>query len=233
MQIKAVIIDDEKNAIVTLEAMLTAFFGHVVVAGKASNAIDGIKEIRRARPDILFLDVSMPGIDGLEMLELLESRDFKVIITSAHEKHALRAIKNKVDDFLVKPINIEELEKIITVLTSEKQITQNGKADWIKLVDKNETLFIKQDEIKYIRAEGRYSSVICENRKFLVTKNLGEFEAELSKSLFFRIHRSFIINSHFVKNISSHDGGFIVLHDGTEIEISRRRKVEFVEFMKR
>lgn len=234
MQLKTIIIDDEVNSIVTLEAMLGGFFDHLSIVAKAGNAVDGLREIRKHQPDILFLDVNMPGVDGLDMLEMLESRNFKVVITSGHEKHALRAIKNKVDDFLLKPVNIEELEKIVVAITEGFVKSRNAhRQGLIKLVDKNKTVFVRPDEIRYIRAEGRYSKVVCEDKNFLVTKNLGEFEAELDAKVFFRVHRSYLVNCGFVKNISNNEGGFIVLNDGTEVEVSRRKKTEFVAFMQR
>ncbi len=221
MQLKVLLIDDEPKAIITLDAMLKEFVENVNIVGTANNALEGIKLIRKFKPDLVFLDINMPNLDGFDLLELLETRDFKVVITSGHEKHALRAIKNKVDDFLLKPINLEELEKVVHSIAKDLEKGSKERLGLIKLVDKGVTVFIKQDQIKYIHADGRYSEVVSTDKKFLITKNLGEFEEELDKKVFFRVHRSYLINRNFVKNISSSDGGFITLDDGTEIEISR------------
>jgi len=156
MQLKAILIDDEPDALTVLEGMLQSFVKNVVVAGKANSALQGIKEIHRVKPQIVFLDINMPGIDGFEMLELLGSHTCKVIITSANEKHALKALKLKVADFLLKPINVEELEKAVSTIEAElagPPLSINS--GLVRLMVRQETFFVRQDDIRYIHAEGR------------------------------------------------------------------------------
>jgi len=230
---KAILIDDEENALTTLQAMMSSFLPHVEIIGIATEGIQGIKLIRALKPDMVFLDINMPGLDGFEMLELIETRNFKVVVTSAHERYALKAIKNKVYDYLLKPINIDELEKVVNSIAEElKQTTGKNSSSLIKIASKKGTAFVKKEEIYYIKADGRYSEMVCQhNEKHYVTKNIGEFEEELKDSRFFRVHKSYLVNCMYVKNISSQDGGFIHLENGLSIEISRRKKAEFLKFL--
>lgn len=228
MSLKIVVIDDEPAAITVVQKMIETFIPGYTVAGSASDALSGIQEINRHKPDIVLLDVQMPGIDGLEMLSLINERQFRVIITSAHEHFALRAIRQRVDDYLLKPFSVDELEAVLKKLKSQDDAKSKSS---IRIHSKNETLFIRTSDIHFIKAEGRYSEVVTTQGTYTVSKNLGELEEEIANPGFFRAHRSFLVNRQFVKNLNRNDGGFIQMENGTEIELSRRKKADFVKFM--
>lgn len=227
---KILIVDDEAAAVTVVKSMVESYIPEFTVVGSASDAISGIQAINRLEPDIVMLDVHMPGIDGLEMLSLIKERNFKVIVTSAHEHFAIRAIRQKVDDYLLKPFSVDELETVLEKLKRPSSTDHSNRSS-LKVNNKSETLFIKTSEIYFIRAEGRYSEVYTAKGKFTISKNLGELESELIRSAFFRAHRSYLVNRHYVRNISKNDGGFIVMEGGTEIELSRRKKADFIRFM--
>jgi two-component system LytT family response regulator len=227
---KVIIIDDERNAIITLVAMISGFFENVEVVGTALNGEEGLALLEKKDADLVLLDINMPGMNGLEMLEKIEERNFKVVITSAHEKFALKAIKHKVYDYLLKPINIDELEKVIATVKSEMQ--EKNIKRFIKIGDKKNTRHIKLEDVYFVKADGRYSEVNCvDKQKYYVSRNIGEFEEELKHEQFFRVHKSFLVNCRYVQNISSGDGGNVEMENGVIIEISRRKKVEFIEFL--
>lgn len=227
---KVIIIDDEEKAITTLKAMLKEFFKGIDIAGTASNGTEGLELLSKVKVDVVFLDINMPGMDGLEMLQQLEERNFRVVITSAYERYALKAIKNKVYDYLLKPINIDELEKLIHLIESE---LKEKSTRLIKLSDKKGTVHIKPDDIYYVRADGRYSEVNCTNKqKYYISKNIGEFEEELKDLFFFRVHKSYVINCKYVNHVSKEEGSIVKLENGTVIELSRRKRTEFLAFLK-
>jgi two-component system, LytTR family, response regulator len=228
---RVIIIDDEKNAITALRAMLEEFVKSAEVVGTASNGKEGLELINNVKADVILLDMNMPKMDGIEMLENLGSRDFKVVITSAYEDYAIKAIKNRAFDYLLKPINVKDLEKVMAAI--EKELRERTSSRLIKFSDKKGIVHVKLDDIFYFKGDGRYSEVNCANgQKYYISKNLGEYEEELKREFFFRAHKSYLINCKHVVSMNNLDGGNVELTNGASIPISRHKKTEFVEFMK-
>lgn len=238
MPLKAIIIDDEKDAVFALRKMLEQFCTGVVVAGEASNALSGLKLIQQVQPDVVFLDVEMPGGTGFEMLETFEGSPFSVVFTTAYQQYAISAIRAGAADYLLKPIDVEELRNAIARVEARLAEQRTSRPSYeeykVKIVQQNGTFFLPCQDILCIEGDGRYSTIFgTDGKTHLVSRNLKEFEEELAPYRFFRVHKSFLVNCRHVVRISHSDGGFAVMSDGRQIEISRRKKVEFQEFMKR
>lgn len=232
--IKAVIIDDEVPAIVSLEALLKVVSPDVIILGKATSCVDGLKLINEKNPDLVFLDISMPGGTGFDLLELADQSKFEVIFTTAHEKHALQAIKTRPFDYLLKPIDPDELSKSINQL--KEHIDQRNSispneipASKIRLSSAKEIVMVEPDQILYLEADGRYTKVYLLNgQSKLVTKNIGDFERELQcLNVFYRIHRSFLINTQKIARLIREDSGYLEMLNGKKVEISPNKRRDF------
>jgi two-component system LytT family response regulator len=233
-----ILIDDEPDAIVTLQTILDTYCEGIEVVGKADNAFKAFKLIEEFNPELIFLDVEMPGINGFDLLEELTDPRPEVIFTTAYEKYAISAIRNNAVDYLLKPIDVDELinavKKAEERLNKKSGPAKNSGVDYkIKLASLDEIIFASPSEIINIEGDGRYTRVhFVSGKVMLIAKNLKEFEDELLPSGFFRVHKSQLINCNHVKKISNTDGYFVELSNNKSIEISRRRKMEFMEFLK-
>ncbi|MFZ5552808.1 MAG: LytR/AlgR family response regulator transcription factor [Bacteroidota bacterium] len=232
----AIIIDDEKDARTGLRSLLNEYCPEVHIVAEASSAIEGIKLIRQYSPELVFLDIQMPGGTGFDMLDAIPEKKFKVIFTTAYDKHALKAIKNNPVDYLLKPIDPDELMeaigRYIRFFSNEDSpaIAEPEKKPKVRIAANNNIILANADDIVHIEADGRYSKIfLITGLAYFVTKNLGELEEELETyGHFFRLNRSALINLHHVKQIIRKDGGYAELINSKQIEISRRKKAEFL-----
>jgi two-component system LytT family response regulator len=232
---EAIIIDDEKKLAESLEIMLGKINEEITCVGIAHNAMDGIKLINSLKPQVVFLDINMPQHSGFDLLEAIGDKDFIVIFTTAHEEYAIQAIKHKAFDYLLKPIDMDELktcvQKIKKEISSKKKKHPHSvdKPLQVQIPVKEGTLLIKQEEIIHIEANGSYSTIHMSNaEKHLVTKNLKAMEELLHPDLFFRCHNSHIIHLHKIKKVLKTDGLFLEMEDGSVIEVSRNKKDELL-----
>jgi two-component system, LytTR family, response regulator len=231
--LKVLLIDDEKNALSALRKLLEQFCPDVQVVGEAQTALEGLRLIRQQSPDIVFLDVEMPGGTGFDLLEALDKINFSTIFTTAHEQYTIPAIRAGASDYLLKPVSVDELRAAI------QRVAIKGKAGYgtsedlrVSVSNHKGTWFVPVTDIVYIEAEGRYSRFfLMGGEEYPVSKNLGELQSELSPMKFFRVHKSWLVNCRHVTRISSSDGGFAIMSNGKEIEISRRRRAEFMRMM--
>jgi len=235
--LKYYIVDDEQNAVDALSAMLKKKFSHQVIScGSNIKASIAIEEIEQCQPDILFLDVEMPEMNGLQLLKHFPERKFYVIFTTAHEKYALPALKAAAADYLVKPISPQDVYDAIQKCTEKKLKTEssNGKPlHKISLATAHELLMINTDDIIRIEANNNYSHFYFINRpKVIVSKTLKDFEDQLTKHNFFRVHQSHLINLKYVEAVKSNDGDYVLLQHGHKVEISRRKKADFLYKLK-
>ncbi|WP_295122486.1 LytTR family DNA-binding domain-containing protein [uncultured Chitinophaga sp.] len=248
-EIKAVIIDDEQHCVDALKTMLQKKFPHVTVLGGASSVEEGKGLIDELRPDLVFLDVEMPYQNGFELLKLFDKVDFDVIFTTAYEQYALKAIKFNALDYLLKPFGISDLQDALQKFTNRR----NGKAadgsvaapiemflqnmktmqhsnKKIALPTLNGLVFMPVQSIVRCESTGNYTKIFFTDRKqLLVSKPLKEFEELLSDIDFFRIHNSHLINLQQMDSYIQGEGGFALMSDGTQVEVSRRRKAEFLK----
>lgn len=235
--LKYYIVDDEQNAVDALSAMLKKKFSHQVIScGSNIKATLAIEEIEQCQPDILFLDVEMPEMNGLQLLKHFPERNFHVIFTTAHEKYALPAIKAAAADYLVKPISPQDVYEAIQKCTEKRSIKENklnGTTFKISLATVHELLMINTDDIIRIEANNNYSHFYFSNRpKVIVSKTLKDFEDQLTGHNFFRVHQSHLINLNYVEAVKSNDGDYVLLQQGHRVEISRRKKAEFLHKLK-
>lgn len=238
MTLKALIVDDEKDVSLALKLLLNKTCPDIEIIGVVHSAMDAVKALKKEMADILFLDVEMPGGNGFDLLEIVDNKELYVIFTTAHNEYAIKAIKNGAKDYILKPIDPDELiasvAKARTDIESIKANGANGRAtSTLSISTSKGLMFVSKEDVIYIKADGRYSELYCKNeQRYTVCKNIGEYEEELSRDFFFRVHKSYLINCKHVVKINSDDGGFVEMNNKAEIEISKRRKAEFLKFLK-
>ena len=241
--LKVVIVDDEKSGVIALELSLKEFCPDVEVVGVAYSALDGIKEIQLKKPDLVFSDIEMPFMSGIEMIEGIPNRNFDVIFVTAYNQYAIKAFKLSATDYILKPVNVLELINSIKKIQEKRKfvIESNLKIENLKsalsgkislpCIDGSE--FVKIQDIIRVEADGSYSKVYTADGKMRhVTKNLKFFEDSLETESFYRTHKSHLINLGYIKKYSPiKDGGVIQMTDGSEILISRNVKTDFSEML--
>ncbi len=242
---KAIIIDDETGARESLANILEKFFPAVDVLAKADSAKKGLEAIRFYKPDLIFLDVEMPKGNAFDMLSHLEKIDFDVIFITAFDHYAIRAIKFSALDYLLKPIDIDDLREAIkrhekkrteknsihenlnVLLNNLKKENSDRK---VAIADMEGLTFIQLSDIVRCESDGNYTLIFMEGgKKMLSSKSLTEYDELLSEDNFFRVHRSHLINLSHIKKYYRGDGGYVLMSDNSQIEISRRKKNEFME----
>lgn len=241
-----IIVDDEQHCIDGLRAMLEQRFqDKVKLQAVTNNPLDAPQLIHQHKPDIVFLDVEMPRLNGIDMLKMIPDRKFEVVFTTAWEKYAVDAIKTSAADYLVKPFSLDELstaihrceERIdINHRIAKASTTNNNSPQRFAITAQNGSLLIvSPQEIVWIRAESNYSTVFFTDRpKLLVAKTLREFDEQLSLHHFFRIHSGSLVNMVHVKSFHSNGGEeYVTMSNGDKVELARRRKPEFFELIKK
>lgn len=230
------IADDEQHAVDALTAMLKKKFSEQVqLCGSNTKASAAINEIETLQPDIVFLDVEMPEMSGLELLKHFPERKFHVIFTTAHEKYALPALKVSATDYLVKPLSPQDVYDALQKCITAKKTLENKKhpQNKISLPVSQELLIINTDDIIHIEAHNNYSHFYFTNRpRVIVSKTLGEYDTMLSAQGFYRVHQSHLINLDHIESVNSSDGDFIMLTGNHRVELSRRKKNEFLQLLK-
>jgi two-component system LytT family response regulator len=242
--LKAVIIDDELKSREVLETLLTQMIEGVAVVGTAESVATGTKLIEKHLPDVVFLDVEMPRKDGFQLLEEMSPFDFEVVFTTGHDQYAIQAFRTNAIDYLLKPIDLDQLRTAIERVNNKKertQVSQNfdafvqsiKKTDdhlrQIALSSSDGLLFVKIDDIIYLRGDGAYTYFFLKNgKKITVSKNLMAYERQLESYKFFRVHKSFLIHLPEMKKYVRGDGGYVVMSNGDSVDVSKRRKEGFM-----
>jgi two-component system, LytTR family, response regulator len=238
---KAVIIDDESHCIKTLKWTLKEYCPEVDVVGIANDGAEGINVIKNYQPDLVFLDVEMPVMNGIEMLTRFDTYDFDVVFTTAYDQYAVKAIKLNALDYLLKPIDKDDLRKAVDkyknkeMIISKPQVECLRQSQKVKQVNKialslsSELQFINLEDLIRIEADGNYSSfIVKDGKRYLSSKKLGDAEELLSEvDSFFRVHKSHIINLKYVEKYVREDCD-IIMKDGTCISLARSKKEEFL-----
>jgi len=232
---KALIIDDERLARKELSTLLEKHEG-IHVVGEAANADEAEERIAELKPDLLFLDINMPGRDGFQLLESLDHAPHVIFVT-AYDEHALHAFQVNALDYLMKPIDPERLEAALNKLPrGDGDIPQRDmlKADdQIFLKDGEKCWFVTLKDVRLFESEGNYVRVRFNDQKPLVLRSLNKLEEKLDPHVFFRANRKHIVNLKWVDNIQPwFSGGLMVkLKTGEEVEVSRRQAARFKELM--
>ncbi|MFV0589888.1 MAG: LytR/AlgR family response regulator transcription factor [Draconibacterium sp.] len=249
----AIIIDDEVNVQQALQLLLERYCPEINICGAAGSASTGRELLKRFDVHLIFLDISMPGENGFEFLSSIPKENYAIIFTTAYEEYALRAIKANAIDYLLKPIDPMELKEAVAKATSHLDLRRQNEMmqqtygeslenlamqtsagiDFpkrITVVEKFGFQIIDTEKIRYLEADANYCIIhISGLEKIVSSKSLGEFEKILDPTVFFRIHKSTIINMKYLKGFSSYQGAYAILDDNTKLAISRRRAIEFKE----
>ncbi|MEQ5792363.1 response regulator transcription factor [Muricauda sp. NFXS6] len=249
MILKAVIIEDEKHSRETLKSMLEEFCKEVEVIAMAGSVDEAIKVLSVYSPDIVFLDIELQTGTGFDILNQIKDPNFEIIFTTAFEKYAIRAIKFSSLDYLLKPIDLDELQKAVDKArthldtnvyreqldTLMQSISRgNMRPEKICLATTAGMEFIAIQDIIVCKADGSYTSFILEdNNTLLVSKHLKEYENLLGEYQFMRVHNSYLINLNKVKKYIKSDGGHLIMSNDLEVNISPRKKDDLIEAMKR
>jgi two-component system LytT family response regulator len=248
MTIKAIIIDDEEGNIQNLHNLLSTYCPEVSILATAGSAKEGIEVIKKYEPDLVFLDIEMPRGTGFDMLDNLPEIIFEVVFVTAYNQYAIKAIRFCALDYLLKPINVEELKASVgRVAQKLEQRRENermrlfmqhmqhpGKPRKIALPMADEVQFVEIDQIIYCLGENNYTYFFLSNgKKLLVTKTLKEYEELLSEHGFLRVHRSYLINLSYVKAYVKKEGGYILMTNDAQISISQSKRKEILEVLGR
>ena len=244
---KAIIVEDELHSRELLKKMLAMFCPDVQVTALASSVNEGVKAIKEHAPDIVFLDVEMQTGTGFDLLQQFPDPSFGVIFTTAYDHYAVKAIRFSAVDYLLKPIDAEELQQAVKKITHKKDtgisaaavktLLSNlqkpaGSTQTITLATSEGLEFIPLHDIIHIEANGPYSNFfLAGNRKIIVSKDLKEYEMLLGEHQFLRIHNSHIINIKEVRRMIKTDGGYAVMSNGAQLIISPKKKEEFLQMI--
>jgi len=242
---KALIIDDEIGSREYLFETLANNCPEVTVIGMAKDADQGFNMINKTKPDLVFLDVEMPNGSGFDLLQRFDSIPFEIIFVTGFDRYAINAIKFNCLDFLLKPYAFEDvvdavnkastkqqeknrtsrMENLLSNLRKHKSTKQK-----IALPSKDGLEFISVDSILHLEADGKYTNFhLSDKRTLLISRNIKEYESMFDEFGFFRVHRKHIINLSKIKKYYRGEGGYVTLTDGTSIDVSRRKKLEFLE----
>ena len=247
--IRTIIIEDEPMSREMMTMMLKRHDQEIEIVDTCSNPADGIISIETHKPDLVFLDIQMPKMTGFDMLKKISPVNFEVVFTTAFDQYAINAIRVSALDYLLKPIDDEELAAAINKYKTRagrnkpsaqfehlfnNLLNKNPLDKTIALSASDGISFIRMSDILRVEANGRYSKFYLLNGEtILVSKTLGDYEEVLSANQFFRIHDSAIINLNHIKKYIRGDGGTVVLSDNTELDVARRRKEEFIRLIPR
>lgn len=244
--IRTIIVDDEPRGRRALSLMLARHCPDVQVVAEADSAVTGAEAILRHAPDLVFLDIEMPGGGGFELLESLDTVDFDVIFVTAYDQYAIRAIRNSAVDYLLKPTRVDELRTAVARSSARREQRVDPRtverrpsasllhADKIPLPMSNGFIFVSIRSILRCEARSNYTMFYFDNgTTTLVSKTLGEFESLLSDHEFCRVHNSHIINMRHVERYIKGKTGIVVLSDGSQVEVSPRKKSLFMQYFPR
>lgn len=246
---KAILVDDEPDGIRTLQKMLASHCPQVDVAATCSNATAAREQIALDRPDVVFLDIQMPGKTGLELLTELAPKDFEVVFVTAYNEYMLQALQFSAVDYLLKPVDedrlieaVQRVEKRLEEGRKEEQSTallhnlqKVGKPSEMRLClpTFKGFLIVKLEEIIYCEAERSYTVFHLDDGKtIMVSKPLLDYDSLLKDTTFLRVHKSFLVNLMHVREYQRGEGGFIIMSNKAEIEVSRRKKDVFLSRVK-
>ena len=229
MALRAAIIDDEPLAIEALSLLIEAFCPKIEIVGTASNIIEGIKLVNKETPQILFLDIEMPNGTGFDLIESITLPDLKVIFTTAYDKYAIKAIKTDPVDYLLKPIDSDELinavDKAETLIQSQKTQLDRIQKNKLTLKTAQSIYIVNIENIIRCESDANYTHVFLDSgEKILVTKTLKEYELKLTPHNFFRVHQSHLINLNFLAKLDKSEGMQAIMKDTANVPVSSRKR---------
>lgn len=244
---RTIIIDDEPKSRNLLQTLIQREFPGIEIVGMAANGKEGIQKIKQQNPDVLFLDIHMPGMNGFEMLQTLQPVTFDTVFITAYDQFAIKAFRYHAFDYLLKPIDVEDFSLCIERLKEKKRslaiqerLTSlinlwkqpNQIPDRITIHAMDGITVIPVSEIIYMEAAGAYTLFYRTGQDKIVSSvNLKEYEELLNDRGFFRVHNSYLINMLHVKKLTKEDGGSIIMSNGNKVLLSKRKKEEFLKLL--
>ena len=247
--IRAIIIDDENSAINVLSLLLKKKCKEdVEVIATSNSPTEGKSLIEQHKPDLVFLDIEMPGMTGIDLIRSIPNPNFHVVFVTAYDAYAVEAFELSAIDYLLKPIGVDKVERVINKikenvrknqLLMNEQLKQlerilkmngNGNGDKIGVGMADKIVFVHIPEILYCEAQGNYTNVVMQDgRKIVASKTLGDFENQFAGKNFFRIHHAYLINMNRVKEFQRHEGGYVMMENNIKLEVSQRKRKDFLD----
>jgi len=243
--IKTLLVDDENGSREALAMLLEKHCPIIEIVAKADSMITALTAIQKYEPELVFLDIEMPNGGGFDLLEKIKDIDFDVVFITAYDHYAIKAIKFSAVDYLLKPVDAEDLIQAVkrveekrlnkkTLVDKYQVLLSNVKPETklkkVAIPDGDGLVFISLTDIIRCDSDGNYTYFILNNgKKIMSSRTLGEYEEMFEGENFFRVHRSHLVNLDHVKKYIKGEGGYVVLSDNSQVEGSRRKKIEFLE----
>jgi len=247
--IRTIIIDDEPLAIESLELILKKKCREDVQVIASTNSPQmGKSLIEKHKPDLVFLDVEMPGMSGIDLVKSIANPGFHVVFVTAFDAYAVEAFRLSAMDYLLKPVNVDDIKGVIAKIKKELEKNENQLEVQLKTLEKllehsstaiesrigiamaDKIVFVNISDILYCEAQGVYTTIyLNEGKKILASKTLGDFETQLTPNKFFRIHHSTLINLNHIKEFQRFDGGYVVMENNAKLEVSHRKRKDFLD----
>jgi two-component system LytT family response regulator len=246
--LRTLIIDDETHMRVTLTRFLEKYCPHVQLIGEAGSVEEGVEQIRKLHPDLVLLDIQMGDGTGFDLLHAIDNIDFKLIFVTAHERYAVQAFKYSAVDYILKPVNPQELAEAVE---RAREMTLSDYSVRVKALEENfksneahqrkiilktmENIFLVEvKDVIYAESDGCYCKLYLEDgSNILTSRPLKEYQELLDDAGFFRIHKSYLINLRHIKRFEKMEGGYIVLTDDHKLPVASRKKDELLEMLER
>lgn len=246
--IRVILVDDEPKAITSLRWELEQFCPGVEIIDTYTNPYEAIEGINEFKPDCVFLDIEMPEMDGFQLMSNVSYHDFDLVITTAYDSYALKAFKENAVDYLLKPIDTDDLKISIERVSKNKEKNDLGSqlqvmlggmfsqpqtaSRKIALPMGGKVVFLQEEEIIYCKADGNYTTIHkADEGKLLISKKIKDVEVLLPKIKFFRVHQSYVVNLNCIKEYIKNEGHYIVLEGGISIPVSRSKKKELQDLL--
>lgn len=245
--IRSIIVDDELKSRESLKILVEDYCEGITVEAVCQNITEAVTAINELKPDVVFLDIQLQRETGFDLLTKFKDFNFEVIFTTAYTEYAIKAFKFSAIDYLLKPIDIEELRKAIEKVEKSKgnavtdrlqqllQNLRNGTPENYKLAlpTSDGLVFVKVNEILYCEASSNYTEIVmADNKKYIVSRTLKEYDDMLGEQNFFRIHHSYLINLNGIKKYVRGDGGYVVMSNDKLLDVSKRKKEGFLSRIK-
>jgi two-component system LytT family response regulator len=243
--LRAILVDDEENSLNALKQKIIQHCNAVEIIATSTLPDQAIEKINLLKPDILFLDIEMPVVNGFSLLQKLDYKNFELVFVTAYDHYAIRAIRYSALDYLVKPVDVDELKTTVEKALQKKNKTiPNQRLELllehlsqprknfnkIAIPGHDGIRFIKVDEIIYLEANVNYTHIYAtESNKYIVSRTIKDFEEILPPETFIRIHNSYIINKDYLEKYIRGEGGQVELSNGAVLDVSKRKKAEFLK----
>ena len=247
--IRAIIIDDENSAVNVLRLLLTKNCSDdVTIVAATTSPTEGKLLIEQHKPDLVFLDIEMLGMTGIDLIRSLPNPNFHVVFVTAYDAYAIEAFELSAIDYLLKPIGADKVERVVSKVKEsirKNQAMMNDQLQHLERILKMHTagnedkigvgmadkiVFVNISDISYCEARGNYTNVVLhDGKKIVASKTLGEFESQFANKNFFRIHHSYLINMNRLKEFQRYEGGYVLMDNNIKLEVSQRKRKEFLE----